>query len=351
MCTSGGLAHWGHDCNLWVCRQLPLAEGLLFIEDVKPIIAIALPVLLVGCAVEEPVGYGDDLGTTENPIPSEETYEVASRVQISLEMPTAVANLRAFAQAGGRTLLNRSGSAPAWIATLPLSLRTGLEGYIDAELDKVKHATKTLRQVTGEIATISETALRTFTIESSLWITPTSVQHSLIDLNFTPASIDIVIPIGGLKADTIAQRPTADVGPGGALTVGDHAFSLAFGSHAWQAINLASTTLFGADLSLLTNLDCGTVARAVAAKCISGSCVGHASELESACKSGVSALVEDLRTQVTPIALDVVLASGTARLVDDGFDGIADRIVDGTWDAETDTGSGARKATATFLAY
>jgi hypothetical protein len=62
--------------------------------------------------------------------------------------------------------------------------------------------------------------------------------------------------------------------------------------------------------------------------------------------------VEDLRAHVTPINLDVVrFASGNARLVDEGFDGVADRIVDGTWDAETDRGQGARKATATFIAF
>lgn len=97
------------------------------------------------------------------------------------------------------------------------------------------------------------------------------------------------------------------------------------------------------------------MSRAVAAKCLSSSpttCVGHASELENACKAMLSALVEDLRAQITPVEIgDVHFASGVARLVDDGFDGIADRIVDGTWDAETDVGQGARKTTATFVAF
>ena len=327
---------------------------MLFTTFVKPILLIAVA-SLAGCAVDEPEGYGSDLGTTENPIPSNDSYRVESRVQIAIEMPAvtaAIAHVRAFSQAGAHTLLTSTGSAPAWIAALPTTLRTGLEGYIDSELDKVKFQTKTLRQVAGEIANISDTVVSTFTIDSSLWITPTSVQHSLSDLNFTPSSIDIVIPIGGLKADGIMQRPTVSVGAGGALELGDHQFSLAFGNHAWQAINLASTTLFGGDIAIIAGIDCGAVSRAVAAKCVSGSCVGHASELENVCKSGLAALVDDLRAQITPIKLDVVrFASGNARLVDDGFDGVADRIVDGTWDAETDVGQGARKATATFVAY
>ncbi len=323
---------------------------------VKAILLAVVIANLGGCAVDEqPEGYGNDLGTPENPVPSQDSYSVQSRITIALEMPQvsgAVAKLRAFSQSAGQVLLTGTGTAPAWVATLPTTLRNSLAGYIDTELDKVKFQGKTLRQMTGEMAAISETVLSTFTIDSSLWITPTSVQHTLSDLNFTPASIDIVIPIGGLDADEILQRPTASVGLGGALALGDHRFSLAFGTHAWQALNLASNTLFGGDLSIISSVDCGVLSRAVAARCVSGSCVGHASDIENVCKGGLFALVEELRTQITPIELDMVcFASGNARLVDDGFDGIADSIVDGTWDAETDVGHGARKATATFVAF
>ncbi|MFN0246762.1 MAG: hypothetical protein ACKV2T_07620 [Kofleriaceae bacterium] len=322
---------------------------------------LALAISLGGCAVDEqPEGYPAELGTPENPVPMADSYTVQTRVTIALDLPpvtTAVANLRSFSQAAGRALLSRSGTvpAPAWIATLPASLRTNLESYIDAELDKVKFGTKTLRQVTGELGTIAETSLTSFTIESSLAISPTSVVHSLVDLNFTPSSLDIVIPIGGLDADKILQRPVASIGIGGALTLGEQRFSLAFGAHAWHAINLASEHLFGEGVSLVSGVDCGAVGRAVAARCLTSSptsCVGHASELENACKLGLATLVDDLRTRITPIEIgDVHFASGAARLVDDGSDGIADRIVDGTWDAEMDHGQGARTVTATFVAY
>ena len=308
-----------------------------------------------GCAVDDqPEGYGAELGTPENPVPADGTYAAQTRVQLAHDMPQvtmAIANLTAFSQAGGRTLLARAGS-PAWVSALPSTLRAGLEGYIDAELDKVKVGTRTLRQVAGELATISQTVMTTFTLESSLSITPTSVVHSLMDLNFTPSNLDIVIPVGGLNADDILQHPVASVGIGGALTIGEQRFALAFGNHAWQAINLASSNLYSGDVSVLTGVDCSAVSRAVAAKCVSGACVGHASELETVCKSGLTSLVGDLRSQVTPIEIgDVHLVSGTARLVDDGHDGVADRIVDGRWTAETDVGQGAHAATATFVAF
>lgn len=316
-------------------------------------ILLAVSSLCVGCAVDEPPeGYAPTLGTPESPIPMDDSYAVQTRVQVVAEVPPAVASLRSFSQAAGHALIARSSVLQSWISTLPTTLRGNLPGYIDAELDKVKLGTKTLRQVAGEIATMTETSLATFTIESSLSISPTAVVHSLMDLNFTPQNLDIVIPVGGLDADDILQRPTATVGAGGALQLGEQRFALAFGNHAWQAINLASEQLFGGDVSILARVDCGAFGRAVAARCVSGTCVGHASELENACKSGLGTLVEELRAQITPIEIgDVHFASGSARLVDDGRDGIADRIVEGTWDAKMDHGQGARRVTATFVAF
>lgn len=322
-------------------------------------ILFAVVASLGACAVDEqPAGFGDELGTPENPVPGDESYSVQTRIEISLEMPAvtaAVGTLRAFSQAPARSLLAPTGAMPAWVATLSTTLRNNLEGYINTELDKVKLHDKTLRAMTGEMASVAENVLSTFTLESALWITPTAVQHSLSGINFTPASIDIVVPIGGLEADSIMQKPTAQVGAGGALALGDHRFSLAFGSHAWQAINLASNTLYGGDLAIIAATDCGAISRTVAARCLSSSpttCVGHASEIENACKAGLSSMVETLRAQIVPIQIDMVrFTSGTAKLVDEGFDGVADSIIDGRWDAEIDVGQGAHKATATFIAF
>ena len=47
----------------------------------------------------------------------------------------------------------------------------------------------------------------------------------------------------------------------------------------------------------------------------------------------------------------MLFAHGRARLVDDNGDGIADRILDGSWDAQTDVGLGLEAATATFVAH
>lgn len=348
--------HWGNDCTLWSCAALALAGGLLLRLGVKPIAHLALVLGLVGCGVDtEAVDYAEGLGTPESPIPDTGSYGVVSRVDLALDLPalgTQLAKVRAFAQNPAHAVL----ALPAGTqlaAALPASVRDRLEAWMNTEIDKVRIGPKTLRQYATDVAVLSEAALVDFSIESSLTIAPGSAAHTFTNLNFTGANLDVIIPIGGLKADSIAQRTTADVGAYGALSLGEQKFSLAFGAHAWQAINLASTTLYGGDLSLLaSSLDCARLADAVALKCYSGSCVGHASELSAVCTSAVTALIDDLRTQIAPInATAVLFTHGSARLVDSTGDGIADAIADGTWDAQADLGQGLRASTATFVAH
>lgn len=323
-------------------------------------ILIALLVTTTACAAEEPVGYGEGLGTPEDPIPREDAYSVVSRLDFRgdmIEFQAALADLRSFSQNPARALLARAQAEndPALqtlYSALSTTLRDRLEGWINAELDKVVvSAGKTLRQYGVEMNAIAETSLTQFTLNSSLTISPEQVVHQLLNLNFRPVALDILIPIGGLKADTLTHYTTATVAEGGALTLGDHKFSLAFGTHAWQGINLASTTLFGADVpTTLTRIDCRALAQAVATKCVYTSCVGNATQLEAVCKNSVSAVIDELRTRVSGFNLEVFrYVSGNARLVDDNGDGNADKIVDGTWDVQLDLGSGVHGATGTFL--
>lgn len=309
--------------------------------------AIVLALGLAACTDEAPPpGYGSDFGTTENPVPSYEPYMVRSRMTVPLDVPevtTAIANLTAFSQHGGQTLLAiTASSAPAvTLNGLPSALKANLPAWIDAELDKQKLSTTPARQAAGVLATQAQSIVDDFFVESSLTISPTGSVHTLTDLAFEPAGATLIVPIGGLSADKIDQKPTATVGAGGALTLGDQTFGLAFGAHAWQAMNLAATNAYGGDMTMLQGLDCGKIATAVAAKCSGSSCVGHASDIQAVCTQGLAALVSDVRDALTPVALDSIhFASGTARLVDSGHDGVADKILDGTWDAQiSDTAS------------
>jgi hypothetical protein len=324
---------------------------------VKPIAHLAVAVVagLAGCVAEtEPVDYAEGLGTPESPIPREGSYTVISRIHVALDMPAidqALANLRGFAQNPAHVVLAQP-AAVQLVASLPSSLRSSLESWVNVELDKARIGTKTVRQYATDVAAISQTVLADFTIESKLTIAPSSAVHSFTNLNFTPANLDIIVPIGGLTADAIVQKPTITVGASGSLDLGAQRFGLGFGAHAWQAINLASTTLYGGDLSVLAGaINCRTIAQTVSARCISGSCVAHAPELTEICASAVAGIIDELRTQVAPVNVDEMLfAHGHARLVDKDGDGIADQIIDGTWEAQTDVGHGLTAATATFVA-
>jgi hypothetical protein len=319
------------------------------------VLAVALTNLIACAADEPPAGYPVGLGTPANPLPGRDVYAVQSRVVISLgaaNVDSAIAQLQAFSQHGGTTLIAQSATTASAqvLAALPTALRSKLDGWIDLELDKQKLGTLTARQAVGDIATMAHTVVSEFVIESSLTISPTGAQHSLRDLDFRPAGADIIIPIGGLMADQIMQKPTAEIGEGGALALGEHRFKLALGSHTWHGLNLAVETKYGGDLSIVEHLDCDAVAQSVAARCVSGVCVGHASDILAVCQQGVTNLVDHLRDQLSPIVLDAHLVSGTAHLVDGDQNGVAEQIV-GTWDAETDAGTGVHAAQISFTAF
>jgi hypothetical protein len=337
-------------------RELAAGEGLAPVGNMRTFLAIVVA-SLVGCAAEDapPVGYPEGLGTPTDPLPGYEAYWVRSHVVLSLgntQVDQAIAQLQAFSQHGGTTLLAQSAGTPARQAldSLPTNLRANLDAWIDVELDKQKLGTVPARQAVGDIATMAHTVVTEFDLESSLTITPTGAQHSLSDINFRPSALDVIVPIGGLSADKLDQRPTSQVAAGGALTVGDHHFALALGSHAWQGLGLGVEAKYGGDLSIVQHLDCNAVAQSVAARCMSGSCVGHASDISAICRQGTTALVDHLRDALAPIVLDTLrFTHGTAHLVDDNGDGVADHIM-GTWDGETSVGAGMHAIQVAFTA-
>lgn len=326
----------------------------------KRVATVALLGALAACATEEPVevGYGDELGTPDNPVPDADAYAVTTRLAPGFDaaaITATVADIKAFAANPGRALLTLGGgpTLQELYTALPVALEDRLEGWLNTEIDKLRIGTRTARQASTDIASIVEVSLAQFTLESELTITPTGATHILNNLNFRPAGLDIVVPVGGLKADTLSQQTQAQVSAGGALALGEQRFSIAFGSHAWQGINLASTSMFGAPIetTLTTGIDCRVVAQAVAARCYNGTCVGHATQLEAVCRAGTGALVADLAAQVGAFQLGAFrFVRGTGRLVDDNANGEAERIVDGTWQAEVDIGTGMKTVNATFEA-
>jgi hypothetical protein len=315
---------------------------------------------LGACATEEevePVAYDERLGTPESPLPQEDAYRVKSRLDLGFEpakLAAAVADFEALAGNPARVLLAQGGSGVGeLLAALPAALDDRLEGWLNVEIDKQRILGKTPRQFATDIAAFTETTLTQFTLESSLSITPGGVVHSLMGLNFRPSGLDIIIPIGGLKADALTQRTEVEVGTGGALWLGEQRFNLAFGTHAWQGLNLASSTLYGTDLATALDdaLGCPAVATAVATRCYNGTCVGHASQLQAICERAASTIVTQLSERITAFELaGIHFVQGTATLVDTNRNGVAETISGGAWAIEVDLGAGPRAATGTFLA-
>lgn len=232
---------------------------------------IVLALLLVGCAADElPASYPVDAEV----VPNTDGYAVASRVAMSLDNPAVTAAIARLAHANTSAQL-------------------------------------------ADVVAMANQITSGFTIESNLTIAPTGALHGLTALEFRPDGLDVLVPIGGLDADKLTQRPTAAVGAGGALELGDEKFTLALGAHAWQALELAVQQRYGHDLE-------------------------HAFTT-----STWPSLVAELRDALAPVALDAHFIAGTAQLVDTTGDGIADSLA-GTWQAENDVGLGATSMEIAF---
>jgi hypothetical protein len=322
----------------------------------RVVIAFILAASAGACVLDE---TPDDL-PDDTPSPLEGTYSVQSRVTLGemTQIDLATATLRAFSQSPGGKLLSlaRQASDPA-LATIDAAVspavRDRLEGWINTEIDKALIESTTPRLFADDVRGIATTILGQFSIESTLTFAPSKVTHSFTALNFRPASLDVLIPIGGFKADTITQLTTATVSTDGELTLGDQRFGLAFGDHAWQALGLASAVLFGGDLrtTFVDGLSCPALASAIALRCVETSCVGHQAELQAFCAHSIELFVTELGRSIAAFDLDVFrFVEGNAQLIDDNGDGVSERIVDGTWSAETDIGLGPRAAVASFTA-
>lgn len=323
-------------------------------------------VLLAACGTSGP---GDDQGdgpegTPENPVPSSTgPYSVVNKVDFTVEaiLPSqielVVTTLREMETNPAHALISIADHAgvPA-VGTLygaiPGVLKDKLEGWINDEIRKVKINGKPVTAYCGEIAALAETALTDFAVDSELAIEGGSATHRLTALDLTPTGLDIRIPIGGLAGDILTQTPDIFVAEGGALSfTSEQHFGLNYGEYAWQGIEAASTALFGGTVRqvLGTAINCPGLANTIANKCVLGVCVGHKAELTSICNGGLDAAVDLVHDRLADMRIEALrLTEGTARLVDLDGDGVGDRIVDGTWEAQMNLGLGLRKAPATF---
>ncbi|MFT3695295.1 MAG: hypothetical protein QM831_19335 [Kofleriaceae bacterium] len=307
--------------------------------------------------------WGD--GSQDNPVPQNPDkgpYAIQSKVDLTVEaiLPqqaeAVVAALRDFSTNPAHALITLADQAgvPA-VATLysviPGVIKDKLEGWVADEINKVKILGKPITEYAGDLAALADTALSNFSLDSNFLLAPNQATHTLTMLDLSPTGLDIKVPFTGLVADILTQTPDVTLNEGGNLAIGDEHFGLNYGEYAWQGINAIVKANTGSDIhdTLSNAMNCPHLAQQVASKCVLGVCVGHESELESICQGGVDALVNTVHAKFSDLRIDVFhFASGETRLVDDDGDGVADRMTEGTWDAEMNLGMGLRHTPATF---
>jgi hypothetical protein len=321
--------------------------------------------LLAACGTSaggEGVG-GDDVGTPEDPVPAKTgPYAVVTKVDFTVEailpgqVELVVATLREFSTNPAHALITVADEAGvpavgALYGVIPGVIKDRLEGWINDEIAKVKINGRPITAYAGDIASLADTALTDFAVDSELAINGDVATHRLTALDLRPTGLEIRIPIGGLAGDLLTQTPEISIAEAGSLFVGEQHFGLNYGEYAWQGIEAVSTATFGGGVraTLGAAMNCPGIAQQVAGKCVLGVCVGHQSELRNICEGGLDAVVDFAHQRMAALRIEALhLASGQARLVDDDGDGVGDRIVDGTWEAEMNLGLGLRRTPATF---
>lgn len=309
--------------------------------------------------------YGDDYGTPANPVPDQARsgpYALRTTVDFTVEavlppqLELVVATLRAFEHNPASALLDVAEmkgvpGVHALRTALPGVIEDKLDGWINGYIDQIRIAGKTPREYAGQMADLAEIALTQFAVDSELRIDGTTTTHTLTALDLTPAGLDVRVPITGIAADVLTQTPSLTLSAGGAFALGEQHFGLNYGEYAWQGLEAVSTASFGGDIraTLGAAIKCDQLAAQIAGKCALGVCVGHESDLRSVCTGGLDAIVDLAHERLAAQRLEALhFAAGDATLVDDDADGVGDRIVDGTWDAELNIGLGLRYAPATF---
>ncbi|HET7501107.1 MAG TPA: hypothetical protein VFK02_08895 [Kofleriaceae bacterium] len=329
--------------------------------------------LVAGCGVSNPGSGGGDDDHIPSPDPdvpqvlvpmTTAPYQMTSAVDITVEalLPEqaelVVSTLRDFSTNPARTLIDVADEAgvPAvgtLYALLPDVLTDRLEGWINDEIAKVQIDGKPVTAYAGLVAMLADTALTRFALDSELTVHGATATHRLTRLDLTPAGIAVQVPIGGLAGDLLTQEPDVAIVHTD-LVLGEQHFGLNYGEYAWQGIDAVSRRAFGGGVRdvLGQAINCPNLAHNVAGKCVLSVCVGHEAELTEICEGGLDAIVGLVHDRLAAIRLEVLhLASGQATLIDDDHDGVADRLVDGTWQAELDLGVGLRHTPASFAAH
>ena len=302
------------------------------------------------------------VGCTDSAEPKTGPYRVVSTVELpagaipARQIEELNSPLRDFAAAPGAALIDYAELAGLEAARtlrggIPLSLSTRLEGWISLEVAKAQIDGKPATEYLGALKMVGQAALAKLSVESQLALEDGTRTHQITGLDLGTAGLDVRVPFEGIAGDNLMQQPEITVAADGTLSLGEQRFGLAYGAHAWQGIDAASTHLYGDTVraTLGAAINCPALATAVSKQCLLDVCVGHETELRQICEGGLDKLVDVTRAKFAEIVIEELhFSKGDARLVDDDGDGVNDRITDGVWQAELNLGLGLSTVAAQF---
>src|SRR3954469_3256174 len=157
---------------------------------------------LVGCGTSGADGADGDFdgehGTPENPVPAKTgPYSVTNKIDFTVEailppqIELVVTTLREMETNPAHALISiadRAGvpAVGALYGAIPGVLKDKLEGWINAEINKVQIKGKPIGAYCGQIAQLAEYALTDFAVDSELEIAGGTATHRLTALDLTP---------------------------------------------------------------------------------------------------------------------------------------------------------------------
>jgi hypothetical protein len=307
------------------------------------------------------------------------TYELSSQIDLTTTgLLPDVANdslkaLSSFREKPSQTILDLASTAKVPVVSnvvdiVPGPLKDLVLGYVDDHLFKALYdnapVTEKITGLADDLASVATKfeLVTTLDVPAGDDIGNAKATHSVKGIAWTfeknrhvvdaPELVAKISTVPNVETNAVALEKRSPKLETGRLTVGDHAFKLPIGQFAIKGADLLAKDAFGAsDLrgALGKLVDCKKLADDVASRCVGVGpakvCVGHESDIEKLCTTGLDLVVKSVQDGLSK--LDIPLLSfdeGNAKMWDaptDGgaVDGIIDRIDDGFWIAQVKGGS------------
>jgi len=263
------------------------------------------------------------------------------------------------------------------MAVIPGAIKDLVFGYIDDHVFKsLYQAVPVVQQLTGMLDDMAS-IITQFELVTTLDMpegdamgdarSTHSIKGIAYNWNQTRHVIDAPELVAQLTAQTamtnaVALEHLSSQQETGRLKIRDHKFSIPVGSFAVYGINMLATDKFGAaSVRELVGrvVDCHALAVDVSNRCITAGpakvCVGHESDIENLCTTGLDIIVAVALGQIKDLDIPLLyLTEGDAQMWDapaEGgpLDAIVSRIDRGFWTAKINAGSyGEKPVIATF---